>query len=129
MEIETRDKAYLAILLIFLIWVGGGFVYTQLEDWSWIDSLYFAATTITTVGYGHHIPSTDLSKSFTMAYMFGGIALVLYSISLVGRYYGEKQFEEMGKTLRRFRRSAKPEAPVSKQQKLTAKPKTPGSKK
>jgi len=129
MEIETRDKAYLAIVLIFGILLGGTFVYMQLEGWGWVDSLYFAASTITTVGYGDLVPSTEVSKLFTVAYMLAGIALVLYSISLVGRYYAETQFEEIGKTLNRFRRSAKPQAPVSKQQTLAAKPKTLGTKK
>ena len=30
----------------------GTLVYHLLEDWSWVDSLYFSVVTLTTVGYG-----------------------------------------------------------------------------
>lgn len=47
----------------------GTVVYHLLEDWSWVDSLYFSVVTLTTVGYGDLSPTTDLSKLFTVVYL------------------------------------------------------------
>lgn len=46
-----------------------------LEDWSWVDSLYFSTVAVTTVGFGDLAPSTDTSKLFTIAYIVAGITV------------------------------------------------------
>ena len=54
----------------------GTFAYHFLEEWSWVDSLYFSTVAVTTVGFGDLAPSTDASKLFTVIYILGGIAIV-----------------------------------------------------
>ena len=54
----------------------GTVVYHLLEDWSWVDSLYFSVVTLTTVGYGDLSPTTDLSKLFTVVYLVSGMSLL-----------------------------------------------------
>jgi hypothetical protein len=54
----------------------GTVVYRLLEDWSWVDSFYFSAVALTTVGFGDVTPTSDLSKIFTVFYIFGGISLI-----------------------------------------------------
>jgi len=54
----------------------GTVVYHVLEDWSWIDSFYFSAVALTTVGFGDFAPTTDGSKLFTVFYIFVGVSLV-----------------------------------------------------
>ena len=54
----------------------GTVVYHLLEDWSWVDSLYFSVVTLTTVGYGDLSPTTDLSKLFTVVYLVSGVSLL-----------------------------------------------------
>lgn len=61
-----------AVLLV----VTGTIVYHILEDWSWVDSIYFSVVAITTVGFGDLSPSTDASKIFTVAYILVGISLI-----------------------------------------------------
>lgn len=54
----------------------GTVVYRILEDWSWVDSFYFSAVALTTVGFGDLSPTTDASKLFTVFYIFSGISLI-----------------------------------------------------
>ena len=54
----------------------GTVVYRLLEDWSWVDSLYFSVVAVTTVGFGDLTPSTDASKLFTVVYILSGITII-----------------------------------------------------
>ena len=51
-------------------------VYHLLEDWSWVDSLYFSTVAVTTVGFGDLAPSTDVSKLFTVVYILAGVSVI-----------------------------------------------------
>ena len=81
------QKHLMAILLIFLgsILIGG-YVYSVAEGWRLLDSLYFIIVTMTTIGYGDFVPKTDLGKILTMLFSFIGVGMVLYLVSLVGRF-------------------------------------------
>lgn len=50
--------------------------YRLLEDWTWVDSLYFSVVAVTTVGFGDLTPSTDASKLFTILYVVSGVTLI-----------------------------------------------------
>jgi voltage-gated potassium channel Kch len=54
----------------------GTVAYRLLEDWSWVDSLYFSVVAVTTVGFGDLTPSTDASKLFTVVYILSGITII-----------------------------------------------------
>ena len=54
----------------------GTVVYRLLEDWSWVDSMYFSVVAVTTVGFGDLTPSTDASKLFTILYILSGITII-----------------------------------------------------
>jgi hypothetical protein len=54
----------------------GTVAYRLLEDWSWVDSLYFSVVAVTTVGFGDLTPSTDGSKLFTVVYILSGITII-----------------------------------------------------
>ena len=60
----------------FLLITVGTVAYHFLEDWSWVDSLYFSVVAVTTVGFGDLSPSTDASKLFTVLYILLGITIV-----------------------------------------------------
>jgi len=65
----------LAVSAVLLLLIGT-VVYSALEDWSWVDSLYFSAIAVTTVGFGDLTPTTDGSKLFTVLYIFSGISII-----------------------------------------------------
>merc|ERR1719453_724636 len=68
------------------------------EGWSFIDSFYFSVTTLTTVGYGDLLPTTDGSKIFIMFFVFIGIGLVGAALGVVGTWVMDQQ-DELAKQL------------------------------
>ncbi len=54
----------------------GTAVYTILEGWSPLDSLYFSVVSLATVGFGDLHPTTDVAKLFTIGYIFTRIGIL-----------------------------------------------------
>jgi hypothetical protein len=70
-------KELMVPVVTLAVYVLVGYIfYNQEEGWGLIDSAYFAVLTITTVGYGDLVPTSDGSKVFTIIYAFLGIGLV-----------------------------------------------------
>ncbi len=72
------------IFATIIILMSGSVVYHYIEDWSWIDSIYFSVITLTTVGYGDLAPQTDTGKIFTIFYVLTGVGLMF---SFINTYY------------------------------------------
>ena len=72
---DAHIYRYLAGAALGLLLLGT-VTYRWLEDWSWIDSLYFCTVAVTTVGFGDLTPSTDSSKLFTVFYILGGVSII-----------------------------------------------------
>ncbi|MFN0052676.1 MAG: potassium channel family protein [Planctomycetales bacterium] len=53
---------------------------------SWIDCLYMAVTTITTVGYGEIVPMTPAARMFIVVFLFAGFGLGSYSFFQIGQW-------------------------------------------
>ncbi len=53
-----------------ILLIGSCIFYTRIENWSIIDPLYFSVMTMVTIGYGDLVPTSDLSKIFTIIYTF-----------------------------------------------------------
>jgi voltage-gated potassium channel len=67
-----------ATLLVFLVVVGGGTAFAAIEGHglsAW-DGVWFATETVTTVGYGDIVPTTDAGRVLAMLVMFVGIGFV-----------------------------------------------------
>ncbi len=72
-----NDHAYKILAgAAFGLLATGTIVYRVLEDWSWVDSLYFSTVAVTTVGFGDLSPSSDASKLFTVVYILVGLAII-----------------------------------------------------
>ena len=72
---EDNSTRVIVVFGLFVLGVGT-VVYRILEDWSWVDSFYFSAVALTTVGFGDLAPSTDAAKLFTVFYIFSGVSLI-----------------------------------------------------
>ena len=68
--------------VVILLLATATLVYHSLEGWSWVDSFYFSAVAVTTVGFGDLAPSTDASKLFTVFYVLSGIGVITTYLNL-----------------------------------------------
>lgn len=74
----AKDKEFRGLMeFAVLILISGTVFYHTAEQWGWLDSFYFSVTTLTTVGYGDLHPTSDLSKLFTVMYIFIGLGAIL----------------------------------------------------
>jgi voltage-gated potassium channel len=108
------DKLITAFLLIFILLGSGTIAYHQLESWSYVDSLYFTSMTVTTVGYGDFVPSTDLSKLFTVFFSFAGISIALVIIVAIGGEYYNKERRMVSYRLKTYLDSRKKQKTIAK---------------
>jgi hypothetical protein len=76
-----------ALIIFIIVVMLGGFVYSYLEGWSFIDAVYFSTVTVTTLGYGDLAPVTIAGKLFTIVFSLSGIAIGLYIITSLGKYF------------------------------------------
>ncbi|MFG1622895.1 potassium channel family protein [Kribbella sp. NPDC049227] len=61
------------------------------------DALWWAATTVTTVGYGDHFPTTGEGRIVGVVLMLGGIALVGTITAALASWFVEEQRKEVPK--------------------------------
>jgi voltage-gated potassium channel len=85
---EKIIKGFFVLGVIMFIGTSG---YMLIEGWSFIDSLYMTAITITTVGYREIAPPSSIGKIFTILMAFGGIGILFYFLSLIAQAMFEIQ--------------------------------------
>ncbi|VDM55572.1 unnamed protein product [Angiostrongylus costaricensis] len=61
----------------------------EIEAWSFMDSLLFAFTVITTIGYGNVVPRTFEGRFFVICYGLVGIPFTLLAIADLGKFLSE----------------------------------------
>ncbi|XP_038049700.1 uncharacterized protein LOC119723210 [Patiria miniata] len=57
----------------------------KIQKWSFVGSMLFSLTVISTIGYGHIAPVTIPGQIFCILYALGGIPLMLLVLTNVGR--------------------------------------------
>ena len=61
---------------------------------SWLDAIWWAAATVTTVGYGDIVPVTDTGRILAIFYMFFGVTILGIFLSVVATRYYKQKFED-----------------------------------
>lgn len=85
------DKEARPVFLYVLVTiVSGSIIYHWLEDWSWLDSLYFVVITTTTIGYGDLAPTTAASKLVTIYFALNGVAILIMLFDQIRRLRSAK---------------------------------------
>jgi voltage-gated potassium channel len=59
----------------------GTLIFHVLEGWSFLDSLYVTAQTVTTVGFGDLAPVTTAGRIFASLFMVVGVGVVLFALT------------------------------------------------
>ncbi|XP_040286703.1 potassium channel subfamily K member 5 [Bufo bufo] len=60
---------------------------TTFNNWNWPNAVIFAATVITTIGYGNIAPKTSAGRLFCIFYGLFGVPLCLTWISALGKFF------------------------------------------
>jgi len=70
-----RNFKLLALATLAVVAIGAIFMHFQ-EKLSWVNSIYFSVVSLTTVGYGDIVPTTDPGKIFVCFYLLAGIGII-----------------------------------------------------
>jgi voltage-gated potassium channel len=108
-----NNRRILFALLAVIVAMGCGAIgFHLIEGWSILDSLYAAAQTVTTVGYGDVTPATRNGRIFAMIFMLAGVGVVLYALTttvhaivqseLVATFGERRQSRKMSKLRNHF---------------------------
>jgi voltage-gated potassium channel len=98
------SHALLAVLVAIAI---GTFGFHFIEGWSLVDSLYVAAQTVTTVGFGDVHPATVAGKIFATGFMLGGVGVVLFALTNAVQYIVQLELVAAFGQRRRSRKMSK----------------------
>lgn len=85
--------AYLAAVFYFFALYAGGLSYHHFEDVTIFDGIYWANTTLTSVGYGDISPETTGGKIVAMLVQLSGAIALLLGLGQIGEYVDSKRRE------------------------------------
>jgi voltage-gated potassium channel len=68
-----------ALLVVFILVMGGAVGYMWVEKWSFFDSLYMSVITLTSVGYLEVHPLSTEGRAFTMGLLLTGVFSLFYA--------------------------------------------------
>lgn len=88
----------------------GVLFYVLVEGWTFVDALYFCVTTLTTVGFGDPVPTTDLGKIFTVVFVLSGVGMFLAVLNSIGKVAVQNQIKSLDERARKRRGDGEPEA-------------------
>jgi len=83
-----------AMFLAATVLAVGTTLFKYVENWSWIDSFYFAAITMSTIGYGDLTPTHDVSKLFTVFFGLFSVTMLFYVIGIAVEANFHKKIKE-----------------------------------
>ena len=89
---ETKALPVVAGALVLT----GTIFYWRFEDWTIIEALYFCIVTLTTVGYGDLVPTTDATQLFTIVYILTGFGVLVALLTSVAQQYLSQKAERGG---------------------------------
>lgn len=79
--VGTNRQLLFAVAAVVIAIAFGTVGFHLIEGWSILKSLYVAAQTVTTVGYGDLTPATRNGQVFSIVFMLVGVGVVLYALT------------------------------------------------
>jgi voltage-gated potassium channel len=109
---SNHRRIFFAVLAVTIAIGLGTLGFSLIEGWSILDSLYVAAQTVTTVGYGDLTPATRNGRIFSTGFMLVAVGVVLYALTsavqaivqseLVATFGQRRQSRKMSKLRNHF---------------------------
>lgn len=86
-------KSFIVAFIALVIIISGSILaYMTIEGWSFLESLWVAVVSITTVGYGDMVPATHKGRIITLLLIISGVGLYTYVLSNILLALVEGQF-------------------------------------
>ncbi|MBD0371618.1 MAG: potassium channel protein [Pyrinomonadaceae bacterium] len=82
-SVASRFSIRFGLIAIAVMLALGTVGFHLIEGWPWVDSLYTATQTVTTVGYGDIAPQTFAGRLFATVFMMAGVGTVLYALTSI----------------------------------------------
>ena len=98
------------VALTVVILAGGTLFYRSAEEWSFLDAFYFSVVTLTTIGFGDLVPTTDGAKLFTIVYSLLGVGVVASFVASLAIFTRNEWDARPSHRKRRRRRKASGQA-------------------
>lgn len=95
MSMSPIQKLRLALGAAVLVIGGGTLGFILVEDMSLLDSLYMTVITLSTVGFREVAPMHDGGKVFIIFLILFGVALMGFTVAVIGELVLEGQFAEI----------------------------------
>lgn len=87
-----KDAIYRELLFTILGLTGlSTVIFHFTEGWSWLDSLYFSISTITTTGYGDLYPKSEIGKIYNIFFLVISLVLILMFINTMNQHYNARK--------------------------------------
>lgn len=96
-----------AVVAVLMALTLGATGFYFIEGWSLLDSVYVAAQTVTTVGYGDMSPATRSGRLFASAFMLFAVGVGLYALTTTVQIIVQSELIEQFGQRRRSRRMRK----------------------
>uniref|UniRef100_A0A7S1U7S6 EF-hand domain-containing protein n=1 Tax=Phaeomonas parva TaxID=124430 RepID=A0A7S1U7S6_9STRA len=72
---EQVERFVLAFTIFLLLLFVGAVCFMALENWNYLDSVYFCVMTVTTVGLGDYAPATSAGMAVQIVYCMAGLGI------------------------------------------------------
>lgn len=104
---QNQRRILFAVAAVAIALALGTVGFYLIEGWSLRDSLYVAAQTVTTVGYGDLTPATQNGRIFSTVFMLVAVGVVLFSLTTTVQAIVQSELVEQFGRRRQSRRMSK----------------------
>ena len=95
-ELTVAQRTLMLQTISFLVYLQiGALIYSKVEKWKYLDSVYFMNFTLLTVGIGDYSPSTHTGRSLLFPIAVGGIITIGLVVSSLRTLLLERGSEKM----------------------------------
>mmetsp|Transcript_8893 Transcript_8893/g.29372 ORF Transcript_8893/g.29372 Transcript_8893/m.29372 type:complete len:415 (+) Transcript_8893:208-1452(+) len=82
-RLDPRKRLRRSLLLLSAWTITGTVCFYALEDVTLTTAVYWSAASLTTVGYGDVVPTSDVSKLFASGFILGGTFVCIHSLGSI----------------------------------------------